>query len=175
MLDKISKTGTPAFLNSWLYSFLQDRQQRVKIGDSFSEWTHMNAGVPQGTLLGPLTFLIHINDLNTDCSSIKYVDDTTLWEACSLSGNDSCIQHATDQALQWCNNNNMKINTDKTKEMIVYFGKKTHTLPEIKLNCSDLERVKQSKLLGVIINDKLTWGDHIDYICTKASKRLYFF
>ena len=162
LLDKVENIGAPEFLSSWLHSFLQGRQQRVKIGDKVSPWVHMQGGVPQGTLLGPVTFLLHINDLRTDCESIKYVDDTTIWESCNTSTSNSKIQTAADQAMLWCDKNNMKINTCKTKEMLIYFGKKHSSFPHIVMNGLELERVSKSKLLGVVLNDKLTWGDHVD-------------
>lgn len=174
LINKISNIGTPPFLTAWLHSFLCERRQRVKIGDTFSSWASLNAGVPQGTLLGPSTFLLHINDLTTVCHSVKYVDDTTLWEACDKKGSDSKIQIAADQASTWCQTNNMKINADKTKEMIIDFSRKPFHFDPISMNDSDLECVNKTKLLGVIINDSLSWHDHVDYICGKAAKRLYF-
>ena len=174
LMKKISQLGIPDFLSSWLYSFLCNRRQRVKIGSTFSEWSEINAGVPQGTLLGPSTFLLHINDLKTECNSIKYVDDTTIWESCDKNGNNSKIQNAANQTYEWCQSNNMKINIDKTKEILIDFSRKPHAINPITLNDKNIETVSSSKLLGVIINDTLTWGDHIDYICGKAAKRLYF-
>ena len=174
LMRKISQLGIPEFLSSWLYSFLCNRRQRVKIGNTLSEWSQMNAGVPQGTLLGPSTFLLHINDLKTECHSIKYVDDTTIWETCDKKGDNSKIQNAANQTYEWCESNNMKINIDKTKEILINFSKKQTPIKPITLNNKEIERVSNSKLLGVIINDTFTWSDHIEYICGKAAKRLYF-
>ena len=174
LLEKVAKIGAPEFLINWLHSFLQGRQQRVKIGDKMSPWVNMQGGVPQGTLLGPVTFLLHINDLKTECNSIKYVDDTTIWESCDPTTKNTNIQRAANQAITWCTENNMKINTSKTKEMLIYFGKKDTSFPPIEMNDEKLERVSNTKLLGVILNNKLTWGDHVDYICSKVTKRLYF-
>ena len=151
-----------------------DRQQRVKIGDTFSSWTNINAGVPQGTLLGPVLFLLHINNLKTVCPAVKYVDDTTVWESCRTDMTDFKLQTAATQITEWCEKNNMQINCDKTKEMIIYFGRKQINMPKITMNNTKLERVENTKLLGVIINNKLTWGDHVDYICAKVTKRIYF-
>ena len=111
-----------------MYSFLSGRKQRIKIGKTFSDWEDVNAGVPQGTLLGPSTFLLHINDLQTDCHSVKYVDDTTIWESCDRKGVLSQLQTAANQTISWCNDNNMKINTHKTKEMLVDFSKKNRAI-----------------------------------------------
>jgi hypothetical protein len=174
LIDKVSKTGVPDFLVTWLRSFLCGRQQRVKIGNTFSKWVPLNAGVPQGTLLGPSTFLLHINDLETDCHSVKYVDDTTIWEMCDKRGENSNIQKAANQTYDWCQRNNMRLNTDKTKEMLMDFSKKPFNIEPICMNGNNIERVRSSKLLGVIINNTLTWNDHVEYICSKASKRLYF-
>ena len=174
LIEKVAQTGTPDFLLSWISSFLSGRQQRVKIGDTLSEWVPLNAGVPQGTLLGPSAFLLHINDLKTDCHSVKYVDDTTIWEVCNKHGGNSKIQDAANQTFTWCQNNNMRLNTDKTKEMLIDFSKKPVNIENIYMNGNVIERVQSTKLLGVIINNSLTWSDHVDYICSKAAKRLYF-
>ena len=174
LMSKINKTDLPGFLKSWIHSFLEDRKQRVKIGNNVSEWVNINAGVPQGTLLGPVCFLLHINDLKTHCDSVKYVDDTTIWESCSTDISTSNIQTAANDAVLWCKQNNMKLNIDKTKEMTIYYGKRQIDFPAIQVNSTDLEKVKSSKVLGVVINDKLKWGDHVTYISRKASQRLYF-
>ena len=105
---------------------------------------------------------------------MKYVDDTTVWECCDREGEDSHIQEAAYQTDKWSKQNNMQLNYDKTKEMIIYFGKKSHSVQKISINGQKIERVPKFKLLGIIFNDKLTWHDHVEYICTKASRRLYF-
>ena len=120
VMNKIRNTNAPIFLQNWIHSFLEGRQQRVKINNEVSTLLNMKWGVPQGTLLGPVTFLLHINDLNTVCNSVKYVDDTTIWEACSPDLSNSKIQIASNQVSSWCENNNMKINVEKTKEMRDY-------------------------------------------------------
>ncbi len=125
-------------------------------------------------MLGPLGFVCHTNDLKTVCDTVKYVDDSTIWEVCDRKGEDSQIQPAANQTIEWTENNLMETNTDKTKDMVIYYGKRELIAPPIMMNGYEIERVSTSKLLGVILNDTLTWRDHVDYICRKASVRLYF-
>ena len=174
LLSKLVNHDVPDFIISWLASFLSSRKQRVKIDNIKSDWCHIKAGVPQGTLLGPIAFLIHINDLKTGVHDMKYVDDTSLWEVCDRTGYNSKLQEAADQASKWTDENNMALNVDKTKYMSIYFGRKPLTLDPITINGSVPEEVNVFKLLGLLVNSKITWEDHVDYICSKASQRVYF-
>ncbi len=124
LMSKISNTGVPDFLTCSVTSFLCDHRQRVKIGSTTSTWSHLKVGVPQGPLLGPVAFLLHINNLQTVCPTVKYVDDSSIWDVCNRSGSNSQIQTARNQATTWTKTNKVQLNTDKTKEMRVYFGRK---------------------------------------------------
>ena len=172
--EKLESMGVAPFLVSWTRSFLHERQNQVKIETTYSSPCTMRAGVPQGTLLGPVLFMCHINDLKPSPNIVKYVDDTTIWEACSFNGEDSTIQQSANVLMEWSTNNKMQLNTDKTKEMVVYFGKKALALNQIRIQDSNIEQVSSFKLLGVTINDQLTWQDHVQNICKKAAQRLYF-
>ena len=175
VLRKLANTGMPDYLVRWITSFLCQRQQRVKIGgDCHSEWSFINAGVPQGTILGPVCFLLHINDLRTICDCSKYVDDSSIWEACLKDCSDSKLQTAANQAAQWSESNNMQLNCDKTKELVVNFTRSKKIVPPIDINGSSIERVHCAKLLGVLFSNDLTWEEHTQYICGKSAKRLYF-
>ncbi len=149
-------------------------RQRVKIGSTTSKWSHPKAGVPQGTLLGPVVFLLHINDLQTVCPIVRYVDDSSIWEVCNRSGSNIQMQTVGNQATTWTKTNNMQLNTDKTKEMRVYFGWKELDIDPITLDGSEIACVAEFKLLGLMINNQLTWDNYVDYICGKASCRIYF-
>ncbi len=174
LLRKLANMGIPDFLVRWFTSFLCDRRQRTKIGNILSEWTTINAGVPQGTLFGPVGFIVHINDLRTALDITKYVDDSSLWEACDRLGLTSQLQQAADHALQWSENNLMLVNSDKTKELLVDFARKPSSIPGITMQGKTIERVHSTKLLGVTITSDLTWGEHVDNVHSRASQRLYF-
>ncbi len=87
---------------------------------------------------------------------------------------DSDIQVAADQATIWTDQTNMITNTDKTQESVIYFGWQELTLPHLTIGEYEIQCVKLSKLLGLMINNKLTWHDHMEYISSKASCRIYF-
>ena len=160
-------TRTSNFFIKWLTSFLCQRKQRVKIGSVKSEYTIVNAGVTQGTIFGPFGFLHHINDLQTVCEHIKYVDDCTIWEAFSSYGIDSSLQVAADEVGPWTASNKMALNYDKTKELRICFKKATPDIALLTIDCRPIQQVNRTRLLGVTLS-------HIDEITTKTLKRLYF-
>lgn len=174
LMQKLSDSGLPDFIIRWIGNFLLDRKQRVKIGSDLSSWKDVKAGVPQGTLLGPPCFLLHINDLSTCVNDIKYVDDSNFWESCKWDGSDSRLQESADQASLWIDDNHMGANIEKTHEAAIYFGRRNLQLEPLKIAGKEIDRVSLFKLLGVHFNDKLTWHDHVEYMCSKASRRLYF-
>ncbi len=112
----------PDILVHWIGSFLFDRRQPVWIDQELSDWLHVNGSVPQGSWLGPLFFVIMINDLQARGLLHKYMDDSTVTEEVSDLA-DSHLQEDTDNIVQWSDDNHMKINGKKTKEMIISFKK----------------------------------------------------
>lgn len=174
IIAKLSSYGVPDILLRWVGSFLHDRRQRVRIGQEVSDWLHTNGSVPQGSWLGPLLFIVMINDLTVEgFLNHKYMDDTTLSEQLS-DLNLSEMQGAANHVSQWTDDNNCKINATKTKEMVISFKRCRPQIAPLTINNIVIEQVSHSKLLGVIIADNLKWDQHINYICSKASKRLHF-
>ena len=157
----------------YIVYILCKRRQRVKLGQHLSEWSQVRAGVPHGTLVGPISFLLHINDLQTVVNHVKYVDDSSLWEVCGADGGNSLIQVATDQAVEWSARNLMTINAEKTKEMMISFSNKPVAPPPVTINNTAIERTETFELLGVVLSNKLDWSDHCEYLHTKGSQRLY--
>ena len=172
VMRKLAALGVPLIILRWLHSFLMDRQQRVKIGDSFSDWASPNGSMPQGTWLGPYVFLSLINDLSSTLELHKFVDDCTLSETISKLG-ASVMQQEIDTLNRWSCANLMNINTKKTKEMLLGPINKSPP-PTLQLNGQPIERVCTYKLLGLHVTDALKWNIHVSSICSKAAQRLHF-
>ena len=175
LLKKMVGMEVPAHLVRWMAAFLLDRKQRVKVGDAVSKPGYHSRGVPQGILSGPKYFLVHINDLQTPCPIYKYVDDSTIFELCNQDM-IYVIQDSADVGEQWSYNNDMHINTTKTKEMVIRFRRDrtfVNSLPYIYMNGNYIEIVPQAKVLRVTISSDLSWNAHVDELISKARKRVY--
>jgi len=172
VMNKLAALAVPPIILRWLHSFLMNRQQRIKIGDVLSDWASPNGGMPQGTWLGPYVFLALINDLQSQLELHKFVDDCTLSEIIAKLS-VSTMQKEIDDLNSWSRTNLMNINTRKTKEMLLGTMKKTPP-PSLQLNGQQIERVRNYKLLGLHITDRLEWHQHISAICSKAAQRLHF-
>ena len=172
LLNKLNALRIPPFLLHWIADFLSDRTQRVKIGESLSDELEIWGIVPQGTKLGVFLFLLMINDLETNVPTYKYVDDTTLFKVTN-DPNDKTLQEASDQVVAWSKTNDMKINATKTVDMVISFSKEKPNIPKIVVDGKAIDRVETVKLLGVQLSSSLTWGPHVDYIISKAQRKLY--
>jgi len=164
-------------------SYLCDRKQTVSINDVLSENRTVNCGVPQGSILGPLLFLLFINDLplmfsNKITGSDLYADDTTLYD---IHNKKEVLETRLQQALEdlkyWCFQNGMKINTDKTKVLFMMTAQRKCAFPNPTLSLKYenilLKTSKSEKLLGVHIQDSLKWDSHIKYIVKKISTNIW--
>ncbi len=130
VLQKLDEAGCPPLLTRWAASFLLQRKQRVRVGDHYSPLVSLNGGTPQGTLFGPLSFIVHLGDFNTPAPVDHiYVDDTTISSE-SDDPADQCMQRSADYSVQWAQDNDMRLNALKTKELVFSFAKKpTHFDP----------------------------------------------
>jgi len=153
-------------------SFLCERQQRVKISDFVSNWVTLRGGMPQGSWLGPLIFIILIDDLRPRLLTHKFVDDTTLSEIIA-KGSTSKMQRTIDELVQWSQLNRLNVNINKTKEMVLGTLGKELVVP-LTVSSTVVERVPVYKILGVIVSSDLKWDDHVAAITSKAGKRLWF-
>ena len=154
-------------------TFLTNRKQRVKLNGFVSDWRAVNGGVPQGTALGPIHFLVMVNDVLNDWKDRwKYVDDTSASETVTPQTN-STLQLLVDEVVSWTSRNNMKLNVSKREELIVQFSKDKLSFAPLVIEGTPVEVVDLVKILGLTIQNDMKWHKHIHNIITKAGKRLY--
>ena len=155
--------------------YLKRRKQRVKIGNCRSSWADLHKGVPQGSILGPVLFNIFMNDLFlfiNNCNFYNYADDNPLsFDASSLQTVLQNLQEDCKTAIQWFGDNGMKAKPKKFQFMIL--SPNQHEVTHLKL-CDDISINSESsvKVLGVIVDNRLTFTEHISRCCKKAARQL---
>ena len=166
LLHKLQLLNVPPILLNWCAHFLRDRQLRVKLGNSISTWKPVHAGVLQGTKLGPLFFLVMVNDLSVTLPLYKYVDDVTVFEVVPLSSIEPpVLQRELDKICEWTSSNDMRLNVTKTKEFTISFVKDPKLLDPLTVNSLPLESINTTKLLGVHLSSDLKWSTHVEAVC----------
>ena len=123
-----------------------ERQQRVNVMDTVSDWVTLRGGMPQGSWLGPLIFIILIDDLRPRLLTHKFVDDTTLFEI-MVKGITSKMQEEVDDLITWSQLNRLNINSKKTKEMVLESLDKDSLVP-LTVSSSVVERVSKYRFLA---------------------------
>ena len=159
LLAKLNAESFSTDAIQMVHSYLTGRRQRVKVNGSFSSWKEMKLGAPQGSVLGPLLFDIFINDiflLLNETEINNYADDTRIYCSLALSN--------------WFAENFMKLNEEKC--YLLVFGEKD---TEISRNVghSVIKESKVEKLVGVVIDQRLNFKQHLNTVCTKASQKLH--
>ena len=173
LIAKLETYGFDKESLAYVYSYLSDRKQRTKINTSFSEWAQISSGVPQGSILGPLLFNIYINDIFyflPKGNIANYADDTTPY--CIDTSLDlllQCLSNDTSVLIKWFKDNYLQMNPDKCKLLISNQNKDISLIIENKV----IECNKSVKLLGVTIDSRLRFDEHVSNLCKKASTKLH--
>ena len=159
-----------------LISYLTNRKQYVVFNNHESDITEIKAGVPQGSILGPLFFSICINDLiniSTKLKFLMYADDTTIYfnlEDFTHLNMENEINDEIEKITIWLKVNKLSLNVQKTKLMIFHRKQKHIQNLNISINGINIERVESFNFLGIILQETLSWDNHVTLVKTKISK-----
>ena len=174
LLAKLDAYGFSKNALRFIHSYLTDRKQRVEVNGAFSEWQEKKLGVPQGSVLGPLLFNIFINDLFyllKDTDVCNYADDTTIYVCDNqLEKIQNWLEQDALKLSGWFRENYMKLNDDKCHLLV--FGDKTNDV-SVTVGNSLIKESTEEKLLGVTIDKDLSFKNHLDSLCKKASQKLH--
>ena len=178
LMKKIEALKMHQSVLGWVQSYLSDRQQRVLANDIYSSFQTITQGVPQGSVLGPLFYIIYANDLSKvikNCKIAMYADDTVLYatKKCITDAVDSLQQDLTGLAA-WCKCNGIKANTDKTKVMVFGSQPMLKNMPsfEITIDGTPLQTVTAYKYLGITLDSQLKYDKHINKVISNVSGKL---
>lgn len=176
LLSKLTYYGINPI--TWFRSYFHNRKQRVFVNGIFSDTLQISSGVPQGSILGPLLFLLYINDFTQASKMFSmrlYADDTSL----TVSGkNIDDLLYQINLELpnmhDWLCANKLTLNLKKTKYLVFQPRQKLNfnLLPPLILAGEILEKASNIKYLGIVIDHHLSWHDHIDYVCDKVSRSI---
>ena len=174
LLKKLELCGVRGLPLTWFTSYLRDRRQSVRVAGHSSSVRVVNVGVPQGSILGPILFLIYINDLpriSNLFSSILYADDTTLLSKNSDYGEliDS-INSEIPRLYEWTNANRLSLNLNKTYAMLYSNLADSDLSLKIMFQGTAIKFKTHEEFLGMIIDSGLRFSEHIRFICNKLSK-----
>lgn len=175
LLSKLDFYGVRGTALDWFRSFLADRSQFVSVSGIRSKVKHMPHGVPQGSVLGPLLFLLYVNDLHL---AIPYSLVTLFADDTMLFLRNATLKTISKRAnidlkllIHWLNANKISLNANKT-ELLIFkpVRKKTDYVLKIKINGHRLRPSKFVKYLRVYIDENMNWRHHIDFVCNKLKR-----
>ena len=176
IIHKLSRCGIRGELLHWFKSYLCDRMQRVIINGQCSDWSTVGAGVPQGSVLGPLLFILYINDITSvvNFSNIRlFADDTCLFIEVD-NRIDAAIRIENDlvNIERWAKLWLVDFAPEKTKSLTVSKKKDKHVNPSVRFKGHIIEDVTAHTYLGLLFNPNLSWNPHIHYVEQKAHKNI---
>jgi len=175
LLKKLYDMNVNSNLISWIHSYMTMRPQFVKLHNVTSDVLKTNTGAPQGCVLSPLLFTLYTNECRSiadNCHVIKYADDTVI-VGNIYNSNESMYFRQVKWFTDWCQQNYLNLNVNKTMEMILDF-RKVRNYETLTIMDEEVKIVEQYKYLGVYIDNRLTFAENASYLYKKAVQRIHF-
>ena len=176
LLYKVSKYGIKGNILGWVTSFLNGRTQCVNMNGSISASSPVTSGIPQGSVLGPILFVIYINDLpeviDEGSLAFLFADDTKIFREIKSNIDIQTLQNDIHNVVKWSNIWLLKFHPDKCKHMGIAINKSTKTAHHYNMDGHQLEKSKCEKDIGVYIDEQLQFKEHINKAINKANRVL---
>lgn len=176
LIEKLTDLGLPTPTCNWILDFLIERPQVVRMGGRVSSELTVSTGSPQGCCLSPKLFTLYTHDLLSSHDNtiiIKYADDTTILGLIK-EGDESGYRSVVNYIIDYGETNDLILNTDKTREIIVDFRKHPPPLQPLHIKGTEVVRAESHKFLGMQVTSNLSWSLNTTSIVKKAQQRLYF-
>ena len=179
LIDLLASYNLPYPLLQWLHSYLLNRSQQVVLNGTSSSPLPVTSGVPQGSIIGPLLFIIYINAIThlsffPQTHLILYADDIFVFKPISFSTDLSNLHLDLDNISSWLTSHLLHLNSSKSKYM--FFSHKSSSnfdcFPPLSISHTPIDLVSSYRYLGVLLSSSLSWAPHIAATCSKARKVL---
>ena len=182
LIDKLRHYGLQGNSLNWFKSYLSNRKQYVEYNNSHSSYANVSTGVPQGSILGPLLFIIYMNDIAKVTDKfhfVLYADDTSLVEPIGTFNSNindrTIVSESINRELRlitdWLSLNKLSLNAKKTKMMIFHHRQRniSNIIPDLYINDSQIERVNEFNFLGTMFDECLTWKSHAQKVASRIA------
>ena len=176
LIEKLRHYGITDHIQQWIQAFLSKRTQQVVVEGCHSDIGYVSSGVPQGSVLGPLLFLLYINDLPSyveNCKVKLFADDCILYNTITDPDDQTQLQRDLNNVLRWESDWKMAFHPAKCIYMTISL-KRSPLTTSYDMRGHQLEKVNSAKYLGVTISSKLSWTEHVDNISGQAHRKLAF-
>ena len=175
LLQKLRMVGITGKVYGWIKNFLSNRKQSVAVEGCMSSESNVTSGVPQGSVLGPILFLVHISDIDKEahhCKVSSFADDTRIMKSIKDDSDRTLLQNDLNSIYQWANESKMKFNAGKFEMMRYQLRPSEESGPEyVTIDGQSIEQKKSVKDLGIMMADSANFSENIALVTKKAKNR----